>query len=133
LEPEYNILKKAYSLSPSGGLEGTKHTEVTKSSIGLKSLGRKHTEEAKLKMREIALLRKGEETSFYGKNHSPESLLKMSMNRSIQVKVLDTVLNEETIFLGNKEAAEFLNVGLSTLVRYKKFNKLIKERYLVSN
>lgn len=127
LEPEYNILKIAYSR------EGAKHTEITKSCIGLKSLGRKHTEEAKLKMREIAILRKGEETSFYGKNHSPESLLKMSMNRSIQVKVIDTVLNEETVFLGNKEAAEFLNVGLSTLVRYKKLNKLIKERYLVSN
>lgn len=127
LEPEYNILKIAYSR------EGAKHTEITKSSIGLKSLGRKHTEEAKLKMREIAVLRKGEETSFYGKNHSPESLLKMSMNRSIQVKVLDTVLNEETVFLGNKEAAEFLNVGLSTLVRYKKLKKLIKDRYLVSN
>lgn len=127
LEPEYNILKIAYSR------EGVKQTEITKSCIGLKSLGRKHTEEAKLKMREIALLRKGEETSFYGKNHSPESLLKMSINRSIQVKVLDTVLNEEMVFLGNKEAAEFLNVGLSTLVRYKKLNKLIKERYLVSN
>lgn len=127
LEPEYNILKIAYSR------EGAKHTEITKSSIGLKRLGRKHTEEAKLKMREIAVLRKGEETSFYGKNHSLESLLKMSMNRSIQVKVLDTVLNEEIVFLGNKEAAEFLNVGLSTLVRYKKLNKLIKDRYLVSN
>jgi len=84
-------------------------------------------------MSEKAVLRKGEETSFYGKNHSPESLLKMSINRSIQVKVLDTVLNKEMVFLGNKEAAEFLNVGLSTLVRYKKLNKLIKERYLVSN
>jgi hypothetical protein len=88
-------------------------------------------------MREIAVLRKGEETYFYGKNHSllpslrmeDESLLKMSMNRSIQVKVL----NGETVFLGNKEAAEFLNVGLSTLVRYKNLNKLIKVRYLVSN
>lgn len=55
----YNILKIAYSLLPKGD-EGAKHTEITKSSIGLKSLGRKHTEEAKLKMREIAVLRKGE-------------------------------------------------------------------------
>ena len=53
-------------------------------------------------MREIAVLRKGEETYFYceaSKNHSTESLLKMSRNRSIQVKVLDTALNEETLFL----------------------------------
>lgn len=64
LEPEYNILKIAYSR------EGAKHTEITKSLIGLKFLGRKHTEEAKLKMREIAVLRKGEETSLYGKKHS---------------------------------------------------------------
>jgi hypothetical protein len=76
LEPEYNILKIAYS----GG--GTKHTERTKSRIGLKSLGRIHTEEAKLKMKEIAVLRKGVETSFYGKKHSSESLLKMSINSS---------------------------------------------------
>lgn len=127
LKPEYNILKIANSR------EGAKHTEEAKLRIGLKSLGRKHTEEAKLKMSEIAALRKGEETSLYGKNHSPESKLKMSINRSIEVKVLDTVLNKETVFLGNKEAAEFLNVGLSTLVRYKKLNKLINERYLVSN
>jgi hypothetical protein len=42
-------------------------------------------------------------------------------------------VNKEIVFLGNKEAVEFLNVGLSTLVRYKKLNKLIKERYLVYN
>ena len=127
LEPEYNILKIAYSR------EGTKHTERTKSRIGLKSMGRIYTKEAKLKMKEIAVLRKGVETSFYGKKHSSESLLKMSINRSTQVKVKDIVVNKEIVFLGNKEAAEFLNVGLSTLVRYKKLNKLIKERYLVYN
>jgi hypothetical protein len=48
-------------------------------------------------------------------------------------------VNKEIVFLVlrklklYKEAAEFLNVGLSTLVRYKKLNKLIKERYLVYN
>lgn len=53
------------------------------------------------------------------------------MRSTTQVKVQDVVVNKETVFLGNKEAAEFLNVGLSTSVRYKKLNKLIKERYLV--
>nr|YP_009763304.1 GIY-YIG endonuclease [Metarhizium rileyi]QIS49083.1 GIY-YIG endonuclease [Metarhizium rileyi] len=92
LEPEYNTLKIAYSR------EGVKHIE-----IWLKSLGRKHTEEAKLKMREVAILRKGEETAFYFKYPSPESLLNLSINRSIKVKVIDTVLNEERLFL---DAAE---------------------------
>jgi hypothetical protein len=46
-------------------------------------------------MREIAVLRKGVETSLYGKKHSSESLLKMSINRSTQVKVQDIVLNKE--------------------------------------
>lgn len=52
-------------------------------------------------------------------------------NRSIQIKGLDTILNKETVFLGKPH-----NVGLSTLVRYKKFKKLElvpKNKYLVSN
>jgi len=95
-------------VKPTLQAEGVKHTEESKLKIGLKSLGRKHTEEAKLKMSEIAALRKGEETSLYGKKHSAESLLKMSINRSTQVKVLDTVLNKEIVFLGNKEAVGVL-------------------------
>jgi len=58
-------------------------------------------------MREIAVLRKGVETSLYGKKHSSESLLKMSVNRSTQVKVQDIVVNKETVFLVIKKQPNF--------------------------
>lgn len=127
LDPGYNILKIA------GSRLGAKHTEKTKSLISLTSTNRKHSEEAKTKMKELAKLRRGKETSFYRKNHKPESLLKISLKLSILVKVLNVETGCHNTFLGNKEAAKYLNIGISTLRRYKKLNKLIKGKYLISN
>ena len=85
------------------------------------------------KGKELAKLRRGKETSFYGKNHKPESLLKISIKLSILVRVLNVETGCSNTFLGNKEAAKYLNIGTSTLRRYKKLNKLIKDKYLISN
>lgn len=126
LKPEYNILKTA------GSRLGTKHTETTKDLIRTASLKHRHSAEDKLKMKELAMLRKGNNTSFYGKNHTPESILKISFKKCVLVQVLDTELNTSKVFRGYKEVASYLNIGLSTLRRYKKFNKLIKNKYLVS-
>jgi hypothetical protein len=84
-------------------------------------------------MREIAKLRRGKETSFYRKKHKTKSLLKISVNNSILVKVEDSKTNACKIFLGNNKAAEYLNIGVSTLRRYKQSNKLVKGRYFISN
>jgi len=127
LKPEYNILKIAYSRI------GHKHTENTKKLIREKLLGHKHSNESILKMKSIAMLRKGEYTSFFGKKHSTETRLKISNNKLTLIKIYDFELNKLKIFKGSKEAAGFLTIGLSTLRRYKKLGKLIGNRYLVLN
>lgn len=127
LNPEYNILKIA------GSRLGTKHSDKPISLLRIASTGRKHTKEAKLKMRELAKLRIGKETSFYGKNHKPKSKLRIYRNNSIKIKIEDIELGINKLFIGNKQAAEYLNIGTSTLRRYKKLNKIIKGRNLISN
>lgn len=123
LNPEYNILKIA------GSRLGTRHNDKTLSLLRIASTGRKHTKEAKLKMKEIAKLRIGKKTSFYGKNPKPESILRISVNNCIKIKVEDIELRINRLFIGNKQAAEYLNIGTSTLRRYKKLQKILKGRY----
>ena len=57
----------------------------------------------------------------------------MSLKNSREVKVIDTIKGSYSLFLGNKQAAIYLNIGISTLCRYKKNKKLINNRFLVSN
>lgn len=54
---------------------GKHHSEETKRIIGLKSLGRKHTEEVKQKMSER---NSGENNPFFGKHHSNDTKLKLA-------------------------------------------------------
>ncbi len=49
------------------------------------------------------------------------------------VKITDIEIGIDKILVGNVQAAKYLNIGESTLRRYKKPNKLIKGKYLVSN
>jgi hypothetical protein len=83
-------------------------------------------------MRNIALLRKGKNTSFYNKTHTIETRIKISLKRCSLVKVEDKKLDKTYIFSGFMAAANHLNIGLSTLRRYRKLSSLIKGRYLVS-
>ncbi len=110
LKPEYNILKRA------GSRLGIKHTENTINLLRISSTGRKHTEEAKIKMRELGILRGG-----------------LSKENYVKIKIKDLELGIENIFVGNKKAAEYLNISRSTLYRYRKCHKLIKDRYLISD
>lgn len=84
-------------------------------------------------MKQSAKLRKGKQGFFYGKKHKEESILNIKIKNSITIKITDLELNVDKIFLGNKQAADYLSIGTSTLRRYKKLNKLLKNRYLISN
>ena len=110
LNPEYNILKIAGSC-----------------------IGRKHSEETKVKLSKSAKLRKGKETSFFGKNHKFEVKSLISIKKSINIKVIDLETDFTKTFLGNKKAAEYLKVSVSTLTKFKNLKKPIKNRFLVLN
>jgi group I intron endonuclease len=127
LKPEYNMLKFA------GSKYGVKLSEKTKLLIGLASKGRRHTEEAKKIMSELAKLRKKEKTSFFGKNHSMETILRISKAKSLNICIKNIHTKEIKIFLGNKEAANFLRIGESTLGKYKRLKKVIQNKYVVYN
>lgn len=97
------------------------------------AFGFKHSKETKEKIRISALLRRGDKVSFYNKNHSLESKYLISISKSKSIKVIDVQMNYSKIFLGNKAAANYLNISLSTLNRYKFSKKLLKNKYLISN
>jgi group I intron endonuclease len=84
-------------------------------------------------MRVAARLRVGNKTSFFGKTHSIETITKISMTKFSLVKVIDINTNTTKVFKGNLEAAKFLDMGESTLRRYKKRGKLYKNKYLICN
>jgi hypothetical protein len=58
---------------------------------------------------------------------------KTPTNKFSLIKVIDITTNIIKIFIGNKEAANFLDIGESTLRRYKKIGKLYKNKYLIYN
>lgn len=127
LMPEYNILKIA------GSRYGTKQVESTKELIRRALKNRIFSEESKVKMQEMAKLRQGRKTSFFGRSHTVETINKISVNKSTLIKVTDIVTGFDKIFVGNLQAAKYLNIGESTLRRYKKLKKHLNGRYLISN
>lgn len=110
LEPEYNLLKVA------GRRSGFKHTEETKS-----------------KMSKSAKLRLGFNHHYFGKNLPIEVKAKISISKSLPVKVINVEENSYKIFLGNKEVQEYLNIPRSSLIRAKKLKCLVKKKYLIVN
>jgi hypothetical protein len=57
----------------------------------------------------------------------------ISVTKCLTVKVTDIETDTYKTFRGNAQAAKYLNVGESTLRRYKKLGKLLKGKYLISN
>jgi group I intron endonuclease len=76
--------------------------------------------------------RRGKDCSFYGKKHSAETIAKISSKKSLPVKITDIETGLEKTFNGNSQAAKYLNIGESTLRRYKKNGKLYSGKYLIS-
>ena len=127
LNPEYNILFVA------GSRLGTKQTDKTKTLISKALKDRIFSKKSKVKMQEAARLRKGNKTSFFGKSHTVKTITSISIKRSIFVKVTNIETGVERTFIGNRLAAKYLNIGESTLRRYKKLGKLVSNKYLISN
>lgn len=68
LKPEYNILEKA------GSRFGTKQSEETKQLISSALKGRTFSDEFKAKLIIAFKLRRGTNTSFFGKTHTIEAI-----------------------------------------------------------
>jgi group I intron endonuclease len=114
-----------------------KHSEATKklmSETAIKNkhfLGKKHSEVTKNLMSNAS---KGENNPNYGgKFKTDEWLLKQSISNSKKpLKIIDTITNEEFIFINSKEAGLFLNVSGGTIRKYKNKYKL-KKRYIIED
>jgi len=155
LNPQYNILKIA------GSSKNFKHSEETKFKIskalkgkyiGNKSalFGKIHTEETKQKM---SLKKSGENNLLYGKIHSEETkeLMKqkaLGRKHSNETKNKISARHGNPVFIYEKfslefkligsfvsarRAAQFLEIGGSTVVRYMKSGQIFKDRYKFSS
>jgi excinuclease UvrABC nuclease subunit len=107
LNPSYNILKLA------GSSLGFKHNSNTISQMSVNNTREKHP--------------------FFGKKHSKESTLLMSLNspKAQEVTIIDTQTNEETKFNSNVNASKFLGVSEWTIRKYKKNMQLYAKRYRI--
>ena len=123
LKPEYNILKKA------GSSLGYKHTkEILDNMSSFKrgeknpNFGKKLSEEIRAKI-SIAKI---------GKKHTEETRVKMSNSQGIAVNVLDLQTNITTKFLSGNHAAKVISCSPATLQKYLKSGKILKKRYILS-
>ena len=112
LNPEYNILKKA------GSSLGFKHSLVTI----LKMKGRKHTSEAKVKMK----------AKMKGRKPSYNNIIKVKLSLSHVTIVVNTINNYTKEYYSMREAARNLGVSHHTISAYIKTGKLLKDTYLIT-
>jgi len=91
----------------------------------------------------------GIKTSFFGKTHNTETKTKIALTKFIALlrkadhlvaepkekkqEVTNIQTNDVMIFKNNLEAAKNLNIGESTLRRYKKDKKILLEKYIITN
>lgn len=123
LEPDYNILKNAasflgYSLTEeakakiSKALKGINRSEETKDLIRQKALGRKHSDDSKVKM-------------------------SMSSPRSNPVNVYEKYDSSGFKLIGSfvsaRRAAVFLDLSKSTVIKYMNSGAIYKDRYKFSS
>lgn len=126
-KPEYNILSTA------GSRMGSIHSQETKQSISNVLINRVFSNESRAKMKIAAKSRLGDKTSFFGKTHSVVTKNKISLTRSVSVKVTNVETNNVTILASSLEAAKYLRVGESTLRIYKKQARLLLGKFLIKN
>ena len=68
----------------------------------------------------------------FGKNHSIETKLKISLSKSkVPIGLYDTNNNLIKTFINQVELSNFLNLNKSTIGRYLKSEKLILNKYYI--
>src|SRR6266566_3352286 len=103
LMPEYNISKTA------GSILGFKHSMEARKKMSMASRGRKSSEETKLK---LSLATGGNKNPMFGKHHTNESKLKLSLiSLGLIIKVYDSSNNLINIFPSITKTAKFFNVS----------------------
>lgn len=127
LKPEYNISKIA------GSRLGTKQSKETKQLISNALKNRIYSDEFKEKMKIAAKLRLGRKSFFFGRTHSIETKNIISLKKSLPVKIINIETNTDKYFSSNIEAAKYLEIGVSTLRKYKKEGKILHRKYLITN
>jgi len=106
LTPPYNILRIA------GNLLGFKHSEIT--------------------LEKFSDMRKGQNHPMYGKQHSLETLAKMSIAKGgSTIYVYDTQGTLVNSFCSSRQAANFFNCGYNTILRYCKNGNLFKNNWIL--
>lgn len=138
LNPEYNILKTAYSIL------GYRHSPENIEKFKSKIISQEHKEILSLTHKnklvsEETRNKLSEATANYKKNNklTPESLAKIRAKtlerEGVPVKVLNTQTNDLKEFTNQTEAGEFLGVSRQGIYNAIKRNKPIKKIYIISS
>jgi len=125
LMPEYNILKTA------GSSLGYKHTKETLAKMSEANLNKSLSEETKAKLSEI---NKGENHPFYGKAHTPETLVKISAAKGGGIIYLYSSDKSSLVnsFPSARKAAEYFNSNHHTIKRYVLNGQLFQGKWILS-
>ncbi len=132
LKPEYNILKVAGSsyghkrsdeakLKISKYRSGSTLSLETKEKIAAAMLGRKHSAESIIKMKNRVL-------STQHLTKLRDHLAKLNSLQGTKIKIIDTATNEITLWDSTYKAAEGIGVSQATIWRYLKSKKIYKNR-----
>ena len=107
LKPRYNILNIA------GSSLGFRHSETTRANMSLNNTKEKHP--------------------FYGRKHTEESKVKMTLSSPLakSVEVIDVETGEKKFFNSNVQAAKYLNVSEWTIRSLKKSKNIYKDKYQI--
>jgi len=107
LKPDYNILKMA------GSSLGFRHSKAVKANMSINNTGVNHP--------------------FFGKKHTEESKVKMSLSSKLVKAVIITDVDSGLVekFRSNTQAAKHLNISEWTIRAYKKNKRLYKNKYLI--
>jgi group I intron endonuclease len=118
VKPEYNILEKA------GSSLGYKHTEETKYKMRVRAKGRIFSAEIRAKLRESAINRTDETKAKYRAH-----LAILNLSKGKEVKVTNIETKTTTVFESIRKAAIELNTNHSTLRRCILNQNLFKDIY----
>jgi group I intron endonuclease len=125
---------KGIYVKEKSALFGRFHTEKTKNLMSLKKVkennplfGKVHSEKSKELMRQSAL----------GRKHSEETKLKMSIKHGNPVNIYEKCSSEGFKFIGSfvstRKTANFLDISKSTVIKYMNSGKIFKDRYKFSS